>query len=112
MTSALEDSDRRVKDAHTQKEMADTMITRLKTQLKEFEDSHNKSMVELMAEHTLEKKKAGKERVEEREGLLEKAAEEERKALEEQRKALTAERAELEKRLMAEREEKENQVSA
>ena len=110
LDSALEDSDRRVKDANTQKEMADQMITRLKTQLKEFEDSHNKSMVELMAEHTLEKKKSAKESGMERETLLEKAAKEQRQAVEQQLALLTAQRHDLEKRLLAEREEAENQV--
>jgi len=61
LQSALEDSKRRIGDANTQKELADQMIVRLKTQLSEFEDMHNKSLVELMAEHTVESRAKEKE---------------------------------------------------
>jgi len=61
LDSAREDSKRRVDDANTQKELADQMIVRLKTQFKEFEDMHNKSLVDLMAEHTVASRAKEKE---------------------------------------------------
>ena len=72
LDSALDDAKRRINDANTQKELADQMITRLKTQLHEFEDMHNKSLVELMAEHTVAV------RAKEKEAALEAASMQER----------------------------------
>ena len=45
-----------IEAAQTATEMSDQLVARLKTQLSEFEKSHNNAMVELMAEHTNKEK--------------------------------------------------------
>ena len=61
LNRALEEADRRVEGANTKTEMSDQMVTRLKSQLAEFEQMHNDALVKLMAEHTTKTKAAEKQ---------------------------------------------------
>ena len=56
LNRGLEEASRKVEAAQTATEMSDQLVARLKTQLSEFEKSHNDAMVELMAEHTNKEK--------------------------------------------------------
>ena len=81
LNRGMEEAARKVEAAQTATEMSDQLVARLKTQLSEFEKSHNNAMVELMAEHTNKEKARLREAKAAQDELSAKLEEEKKKAL-------------------------------
>ncbi len=107
LNRGMEEAARKVEAAQTATEMSDQLVARLKTQLSEFEKSHNNAMVELMAEHTNKEKARLREAKAAQDELSAKLEEEKKKALDDASAQFFEEMENMKKKLQLDREEAE-----
>ena len=112
LNRGLEEASRKVEAAQTATEMSDQLVARLKTQLSEFEKSHNDAMVELMAEHTNKEKARIREGKVSQEELKAALAEEKKKALDDASAQFFEEMEALKSKMQSERDEAEEALKS